>query len=740
MKAGLFLIGLLTSICVHSQILTGVVLEEDEKGNLLPLPGAVVFWEGTDIAAESGPEGVFKINDMRTTKRLIVNYIGFQSDTLSLQAKDAVTVILRQKAMLKTVEISARQASSFISSMNPVLTESITEKELFKAACCNLSESFETNASVDVTSTDAVTGAKQIRMLGLAGFYTRMQEENLPSIGGISSNYTLNYLPGSWIESIQISKGPGSVSNGFESITGLINTELKKPKGKEKTLLNGYFNQMGRMEFNAHQTFLQKKKLTGSIMMHGNSMKSEWDRNKDGFMDVPDGNQWNILNRWHYQPNDRLIVQFGFQMLQDNRNSGGIGEQHHLWIFKQKAEVQRGFAKLGYLFPEKRYKSIGLLMNGSNQRQNIQLGNRFYDAHQQSLHSTLIYQSIIGNTFHKFRTGLQMAYDKVDEQWQTVAFQRNEQDFGAFFEYTYSPGRTTIVAGSRIDRHNLFGTFVTPRVHLKWSANENFDLRLSSGRGRRTANILAENMSYLASNRQLRIENSSVQTAAGRGLAYGFLPELAWNAGGGLLWKPHILSRESQISADVFYTWFQRQIIADLDASPQEVHIYGIYNASSALTAQLEFNQEISRRFDMRIAYKYTNVPVTYRTSGNLQLPFVAANRLLANVSYHSRADKWLADITANYIGTKRLPSTRSNPNTYQFIEQSPDFWLVHAQITRNLGNFAIYLGVENALDIFQQNQIISATDSNSPYFDTSFMWGPGFGRMIYAGFRFSIK
>jgi outer membrane cobalamin receptor len=603
-----------------------------------------------------------------------------------------------------------------------------------------LSESFETNNTVDAVTTDAITGSRKIEMLGLAGIYTQVLRENLPQMRGLITNAGFGQVPGTWIESIQLSKGVGSVVNGFESIAGQINLELKMPDSEEKLHLNGYINQMGRNEVNFFKTYKLSDKVQTAILAHGDYMQRDWDRNGDGFMDNPDSKQLNIENRWKFSNGKNLRAHVGVHVLQDEKVSGTTNAhnqetQEHAWNFKNKVFRADAYGKMGIVFPDKPYKSLAFLGNAFYYAQNSTLDTRLYDATQKSAYLSGIFQNWIGeNDTHSFRTGFNVQYDNFEEYFTGNPFNREELVSGVFFEYMLRKGRSTLIAGLRGDYNSLFGAFATPRLHYKYMITDETAFRLSGGRGQRTANVIEENIGYFASSRQLKIIPSTTDANSG----FRLLPEIGWNGGGGITHNYSIGTRSGSLSADAYYTWFERQTVLDLDASPQEVLFYNQRGNSFALSSQIDWNQEINRRLDIRMSYKYTDAQTLY-TSGWLARPFLAAHRALANIAFHSRGDKWLADLTVNYISEKRLPDSRSNPLEFQMRERSPDFALVNAQITRNLKNWAVYAGVENLLDFRQKRQIVSPSDPHSQFFDGSYIWGPTFGRVIYVGFRWVL-
>ncbi|HOY47930.1 MAG TPA: carboxypeptidase-like regulatory domain-containing protein [Flavobacteriales bacterium] len=739
MKTQLMLFLMLCALEGTSQTINGQVLEENDEGITLPLTGVSVYWLGTNIAVQSDSLGNFQIADEHLHSKLILSFTGYRPDTLTLTGSEFVRVTLHQRTQLRTLEIAGKQSSTYLSKLGAIKTEVITTAELCKAACCNLSESFETNNSIDVSTTDAVTGTKKITMLGLSGIYTQITQENLPAMRGLASSSGLQQLPGTWIESIQISKGVGSVANGFESITGQINLELKKPFTDETLLLNGYVNQMGRMEVNLSKAIALNEKWGTVLLVHGDQMKKPIDRNKDKFMDVTDGNQWNILNRWMYRSGKQLSGQFGIQALGDNRRAGTAHQGNefdvlHDWRFNKDVLRFDAFGKLGYIFQGRSLTSIGILGNAQMNQQRTILGNRWYDADQQSAYGSLIFQSFIGNSNHTYRTGFNVQYDSMKEYFTGQPFGRKELVAGAFFEYTWKSGMSTLVAGIRADHNFLYGNFATPRLHYKLAFSEKTALHVSGGRGQRTATILDENISYLVSSRLLLVKAN----AAAQGKGYGLLPEIGWTGGIGFSTQFELAGQEGSLSADAYMTWFERQVVVDADFSPQQLRIYNLDGNSQSVSTQVDYNQALGKRFDLRLSYKFTQTQTQY-LSGTFQRPFVSPHRALLNLAFHSRKDKWLVDATANFIGSKRLPSSVLNPVAYQADSHSPDYVMVHAQVTRNLNRWAVYVGVENLLDVYQQNQIISSDDPHSKYFDASYSWGPGFGRMVYAGFRYKI-
>ncbi len=724
------------------QIVKGIVLENNKKGSFAPLAGASVRWLESHGGVLTDSSGVFSIGHEGTVNRLIVSYAGYKSDTLTVTDARQLQIILASERQLSEVVITSRQRGTYLSTLSPVRTQTMNEKELFKAACCNLSESFETNPSVDVSYNDAVTGSKQIQLLGLSGNYTQLTVENLPGPRGLATPLGLNSIAGPWIESIQLTKGIGSVANGYESIAGQINVELRKPENSDRLFANAYVNESGRTELNLNLSQKVGKKWSTGILLHDDFLTNkQLDFNKDGFRDLPTGNQFGIVNRWKYDDNKGFLTQFGIKIFNDRRTGGETAYNPSVDKFTTNhyglginTERYEAFAKIGYVFPEKKYKSIGLQLAGIDHQQDSYFGMTGYNARQQSFYSNLIYQSIINSTIHKFRTGISFVYDNYDENFKNAGYARKEIVPGAFFEYTYTPSeKVGIVAGIRGDHNNLFGFFVTPRIHLRYEPVKGTTIRVSAGRGQRTANIFTENTSVFVSARQVEIIGN------GNNKAYGLNPEVAWNKGISIDQKFKLFQRDAMISLDYFRNDFSNQVVVDLE-NPREVKFYDLDGKSYSNSFQAEFSLEPVQKLDLRLAYRYFDVKTTY--GGRLlERPLLAGHRAFANLDY--AINGWKFDYTINYTGKKRIPDTQENPEPYRLGSYSPAYVLMNAQVSKTIGKehpMDFYLGCENITGYFQKNAIIAAGKPFSEFFDASLVWGPITGRMFYLGWRYRIK
>lgn len=727
-----------------AQKLMGIVIEKGPQGQDQPLPGANIYWAGTTKGTTTRDNGVFLIDRIPDNNRLVVSFVGYKSDTLTIANETNVKVELRSEQVLDEVTVQGWKSTTGIDHSQSINVTVMNEKELFKAACCNLSESFETNPSVDVAFTDAVTGTKQIQMLGLAGPNTMISVENIPGVRGLASSQGIQFIPGTWINSIQVTKGVGSVINGYESIAGQINVELKKPQESDKLYLNGYVNNSGRSEMNFIWTGQTSKKWATTVLLHGSVRPVEMDQNEDSFLDFPTGSQVNVINRWVYNSGNWL-GQFSLKFLKDDKQGGQVGynpdvdkftnNRYGLEINTDRYEFT---GKLAYQFPMHPYKSVAIQVNALMHDQDSYFGYNVYDAKENSAYANLIYQSVIGSTMHKFKTGLSFLYDQQDEnvliQDQSLNFDRTEMVPGAFLEYNYDDlERFSLIAGVRVDRHNLFGTLFAPRLHLKYDVTQSTSLRASAGKGIRVTNIFAENSNMFVSSRQLLMSNPTSTKG------YGYRPDEAWNFGLNFAQEFEIDYRPGTISVDYFYTNFRNQVVADYDNNPQAILFYGLNGSSFSHSFQAQIDYQLIRRFDVRVAYRRVDVQTDY-AEGRLQRPLIPKDRAFVNLAYRTKSN-WGFDYTVQRIGSQRIPGTEGNPSEYQLRSFAAPYWMMNAQVTKDfLPNWSVYVGVENITNFRLDNPIVGATDPFGAYFDSSMVWGPVFGRMYYGGFRYRIK
>jgi outer membrane receptor for ferrienterochelin and colicins len=738
-----FILLFLTSL-VYGQSISGRVFEVSEKNDTTVLPGANLYWLGTKVGTSADANGIFKLKKTLKSNVLVISFVGLQNDTLVIDTSKAIAnFYLSNAKTLQEVEVVYRNPSSQFSFLNPIKIETLGQAELAKAACCNLSESFETNPSVDVNYADAITGTKQIQMLGLAGHYALITKENMPYLRGLATIYGLSFIPGTWIESIQLGKGAGSVINGYESFTGQINTELQKPERSEHLYFNAYVNENGRNEYNLNLGAKLNRVWSAGLLSHFSLNPLEQDHNGDGFLDIPTGRQYNMMPRLNYQTKKGFEGQIGGSYVYDERTGGQAGSERNglsgapylIGINSEKWDV---FAKNGFVFRGKIETSMGLQLSFLKHKQDNYYGPNYYRGDQQTFYANYIFQGILGNSDHKFRTGASYMWDSLAETYKGFRFKRTESVPGAFYEYTYSyMTRFNVVAGIRGDYHNYYGLFFTPRLHMRYAFNnEKSVVRVSGGRALRTANILAENSAYMASSRDFILTPSNLV------MPYGLDPETAWNYGINYLQKFRLNYRDAQFVLDIYRTDFTNQVVVDIDRDPQQVLFYNLKGKSFSNTLQTEFSWEIRKRLDMRVAYRYIDTRTQY-SEAVLPKYLLGKHRAFINLSYLTKNKHWQFDHTTQWNGSKRLPSTATNPSDYARANNSPAYFILNGQITYKTGfkyQLDVYLGVENALNERQSNPIVSADNPFGKYFDASMIWGPIYGRMLYAGIRYKIR
>ena len=740
---GYFLIFSASAVAQATRSVTGSVQSVHENGKNEYVEGATVSAPGTGIGTKTDKTGKFQLLVPDSLRMLIVSYIGYLPDTTFLEKGEQVlSITLRTHHTLKEIVIRDKRKTTELSLIGPMLIEKISGQELLKAACCNLSESFETTPSVDVAFTDAVTGYKQVKLLGLSGPYTQITRENIPDVRGLAAITGLTFTPGAWIESMQLSKGTGSVVNGFESVAGQINVELLKPFSGERWRFSLYQSGQGRSEANITFKQLSKKNVGTNLMVYAHNQWLKTDQNQDHFLDQPLGNQIALLNRWIFSDPKGWMFQAGVKFVYVkgmggdwNYRKGDSQIAGHAWGYENETQRLEGWAKVAKSFPKRTATSVGLQLSATSHEQNSKFGAGVYRGTQNSAYANLIFQTYINNTNHIVKTGVSGIIDKYTERYAQKDYTRNEQVPGVFCEYAYNYlDKFNLVAGLRADNNNLYGPFVTPRLHARYAILKRTTLRASVGRAQRTANIFAENAGFMASSRQFMVE----QNTAGK--AYGLDPEVAWNMGGNLVHKFRIGLREAALSVDYYYTEFQKQVVVDQEALGI-LRFYNLNGRSDAHGISTQFDYEILHNLNVKAAYRYYRVMITY-DGQQKEKPLTPAHRAFVNVDYTTR-NKWKFDYTVQLIGSQRTPGII---HTQTGIwgggdSNSPAYVLMNGQITKVVsGTFDIYVGAENLTNYMQHHAIIAANEPFGKWFDASVIWAPMMGRTIYFGIRYKIK
>ncbi|MBL7939941.1 MAG: TonB-dependent receptor [Flavobacteriales bacterium] len=734
----IFLLALAASVwyTAGAQSITGRIA--GEGGDADVLPGASVRWAGTTTSATADADGWFSIDPpVEWPATLVFAFVGYRNDTLVLESAPttALKIGLSSSVELKSVDVVDRVSGTRLDSRSLISTEIIGQKELKRAACCDLSESFETNATVDVNYSDAISGTKAIRMLGLDGKYAQISLENQPFIRGLSTSYGLTLVPGTWIKDINLSKGIGTAVNGPNAMTGQIDLCLLDPVAEGPLFVNLYGNSQGRTEANVHTAQSTGKNSGNILLLHGNLFQQDMDQNNDGFMDSPRSRRFNVMDRW-MRRTERGMTQLAVRYVIDERKGGqtamSMSDPEHAihagdpYVVDIRNELVDVFGKQGVVFKNDPTKSVGFLFTGRRHDVSSLFGRRTYTGSQESMYASAVYQQLLGKGNDQLKAGASFQYDDYAEKFQDSAFARIERMPGVFAEYTMQRADFTLVTGVRADMNSYYGNAVSPRIHLKYDLGPLTNLRLSAGHGFRTANPLVESASVLASSRRVVVEGPLGM-------------ERSWNFGASFLHKFKWIERKWAFGVDVYRTEFLSQVITDLDRDPRTVAFYMLDGVSYANSVLTDMQVELTRLVDLKMSYRWYDTRTTY-DGELLERPFTPAHRGMISLAFTDRKELWRMDVTMNIFGEGRVPSTLSNPEPYRMIERSPAYSTLHAQITRVFGPWEVYLGAENLTSTLQQRQIIAPEDPFGPYFDASLIWGPTNTAMFYGGLRFALK
>jgi outer membrane receptor for ferrienterochelin and colicins len=723
------------------QVIRGTIYgnePHDEHFQKIALPGANVFWLGTTSGVATDAQGEFELSiTQKLPHKLIVSYIGYQADTLEITpGQTQFEVVLESSQKLDEVVVARRRPGSHVSSIDPILTNVITESELQRAACCNLSEAFETNASVDVTFTDAVSGAQQIQLLGLAGIYSQILTENTPTIRGLGQPYGLGFIPGPWMESIHVSKGAGSVVNGYESVTGQINVELKKPETSDRLFYNFYGNDFGRLESSLNAAVRLNPNWSTMVLAHGELLENKFDHNGDSFLDHPILKKYNIVNRYRYDRPGVMESQFGVRVMQEDRrggqmaffrNGGELGSDSY-YGFGVNTDRYEAFSRTGFFLPGQPDGSIGTQLSFIHHNHDSQYGLDTYQGTQNTLYANIIYENTIaGNPDHKLNAGFSYLFDDYNENLNDSVFNRRESVPGVFGQYTFQHNEYFVgILGIRADFHNIYGTFFTPRLHLRSNISPTATVRASAGKGYRVPNLIAENTGLLVSNRNLIVTEE-------------IKPEIAWNYGGSVTQAFHLFGNDASLALEYYRTDFVNQLIVDVDTDFTRAVFYNLNGKSYANNSQVELKFEPLLFLEITAALRVTDVKTTINNE-LVRKPFVNYYKGLLSGSWSTRNNNWQIDLTGQFNGSSRIPDTSMLPEQFRMGYESPAHTIIHGQITRRWNNFDLYVGGENLTNFKQHNPIIASNDPFGDLFDASMIWGPIMGRMFYMGLRYSIE
>lgn len=716
----------------------GKVLGADAAGpsQTEPLFSAMVIWEGTSHGTITDFDGSFSIDADKSAVNLTFQYVGYVSQTVdvsTLSDNENIVIVLKPE-QLDEVVVAQRKIASSINRKSPQLTQDINKDELCKAPCCNLGESFETNASVDVNYADATTGARTIQLLGLSGRYVQMLSENIPNLRGIAAPFGLSYVPGSWMDGISISKGVGTVLNGYEAFTGQINYEYKKPVSEEICSASLFGTTAGRGEINASVATHLADGLSTALIISANKDFDSMDENHDNFRDEPQTKQLSFLNRWNFHRNDytgQLVV----KTMNEIRRGGQMdfnASEPSLDIYGVYINTDRveSWMKHGFSFEDD--ANLGIQLAYIYHHQGSFFGIRRYSATEHSYYANVLYRKAWEEDLHTLDAGASSQGDIYDEnilfssEGQLVNFSLKDRSFGAFVQYTLSlDDRLSVIAGVRADHNSTHGSFFTPRLHVRYAPVQYTVLRAAVGKGYRTAALFAENNFMLSSSREWLYDDSDV-----------YSQEKAWNMGGSI--QQTVGETGLSLNAEYFHTEFSSQLILDTDRSARQIYAHSSDDRSYANTVQIEASYRL-KGLDITAAWRWNEAK--QMLNGSLrQRPLVSKYKALLALSYQTPLKTWQFDANMQLNGGGRIPTTAENPLEYQRDSRFGSYQMYNAQITKWFRNWSIYAGCENIGNFMQDNAIIAAEKPMSQYFDGTMIWGPLMSRKFYLGIRFSLE
>ncbi|MBE6242149.1 MAG: TonB-dependent receptor [Bacteroidales bacterium] len=669
------------------------------------------------------------------------------------QVTDTTGIYGERADSLDAAVFVSRQAGNYLSKGKEIRTEVISAAGLCKMACCNLAESFENSASVTVGYSDAVTGARQIRLLGLSGVYTQMLDETRPVMRGLSAPFGLSYVPGQWLESIQIAKGSSSVINGVECMTGQINMEHRKPTDEKPLFINGAVMSDTKMDLNIASSLQMGYKWSTVILGHVSGNIEAHDMNNDGFLDEPKMLQFNLSNRWLYQADNGVQVRFGVRAIQDKRDGGQIQAIQNRWTSDILNRSLNGYLKVGVPLNEDNSQNIALVADYNYQDMDSGFGTKTYDAGQHSAFANLLYQNVI-NDSHRFTLGLNGTFDRYDEIIRRLVPQGADfilkedsgitdlANAGVFGEYTYHAGeKFSAIAGLRGDWFYKQGFKVSPRVTFKYMPVDEIVIRANGGRGLRYSTPLVDNIGVFSTGKNYI------------GAYNDHILEDAWTFGGNITYyMPFGASSNTYLSFDYFRTQFAQQMVVDYEYGMNEIHFYALDgNRSFTDNYQVDFSVDPVERFNITATFRYTNAKIELAGKGLVEKPMTSRFKGVLNLQYATNLNKWIFDFTASINGSCRV---------YNFMEglkdadgnllykdgRTPVYPLLYAQVTRRFKGWDVYIGAENLTNFRQKNVILGSVKEQNGYvnafqpsFDASCVWGPLMGIKAHIGFRFTL-
>ena len=710
------------------------------NSNGIAVSKATIYAAQLKISTQSDSSGTFSLSIPENLPYwFFVKHPDYSLDSFLINTTSPI-LTLRSLQVVEGAKVSTgNQRFTSLIGNQTIKTEIITSGELKKAACCDLAGCFETQGTVQPMTTNIITNAKELRILGLSGVYNQVLIDGIPLIQGLSYTYGISSIPGTLVDNIFVSKGTTSVLQGFESMVGQINVIPKNPDKSEKLLINVYVNSFGENHYNfnfKHGKGKWRNLVAGQVVQPA----QKWDRDKDNFLDLPQLRRYMLYDKIQYGNENKpgISSTIGIKLLSENRSGGQ-------WQYNQKTDTGSTSVygqSVKYLQGELYSKTSLMLKNGNKfalmaatlqHQQNSWFGTVYYKARQYSSYANLQYEHTWRN--HDFKSGVSFRQLNINEniRFSDTSLKRTYQGQylkdeiipGLFAENTFKwrADIITLITGLRIDHHNQFGWMATPRMMLKYDISENSILRTSAGSGWRTVNLFSENNALMASSRNIVFKEA-------------LQPEKSINWGINYFKKLKAKKLEGYFTIDFYQTRFQNQFFPDYDSDPRLAYIGNFTGKSVANGFQTDLNIKLYKIIEVKAAYNYLDV-FRVNNAVKTQLPFNAKHKFLMAISYLPKNKKWRSDLNIHWFGKQRLPNTDQNPDIYRQAPWSKAYTTFNLQFTRSWKKLELYGGAENIFDYRQLQPIVSWQNPFSPYFDTSFNWGPTRGRELYIGVRY---
>ena len=574
-------------------------------------------------------------------------------------------------------------------------------------------------------------------MLGLEGAYTQVLLDNMPIMSGLVTKYGVTSIPGTLVNKITISKGTNSVMQGYESISGIMNVLLKDYNTSDAFMLNGYLNSALEKQINLNTTAkINNWKTLLSFQTVQESKRQ--DENGDGFLDAPLTTRYMFFNKWKYgnTDDDFTNVTVGLKYLDEKRIGGQKNFDYNKnlgsnTIYGQTVNIQNGDAYTRISQEIGADLHLKLYAAGSFFNQESYYGITKYDAKQRNFYTNATIEIPVYLKSY-VRLGTTYKYEKINEDIKFLqpenktyagAYEKLESIAGVFSEASldFKSLKSTVVAGLRLDYHNKYNIITTPRVMLRYQLSKQTTVRATAGTGFRTINLFSEYSNLLASGRNILVPQE-------------LNPEKMINYGIDVLQYFDFGNVSGNLNLDFYRTEFSNKIMPDYVVNPLAVTFMNLSDAATNVF-QIESSFSVFNNVDFKLAYKYID-QYYYHKGMKMEQPFNSKHRVVSSLHYSPKDNNWNANVSLQWFGVQALPSTKDYPVELRRPSESDPYTIVNGQFTKNFKHFEAYVGVENILNFTQANPIINPQDPFSPYFDTSYIWGPTSGRMFYFGFR----